>query len=58
MIAKMEKAKVEQLIEKAKSLNLMGLGFILSFGIDAICKAYNGIGPQFLPERLRNKVTS
>lgn len=54
----MEKSKVEQLIEKAKSLNLMGLRFILGFGIDAICKAYNGIGPQFLPEKLRNKVTS
>ena len=54
----MEKSKVEQLIEKAKSLNLMGLRFILGFGVDAICKAYNGIGPQFLPEKLRNKVTS
>lgn len=54
----MEKSKVEQLIEKAKSLNLMGLRFILGFSIDAICKAYNGIGPQFLPEKLRNKVTS
>ena len=53
----MEKNKVEQLIEKSKTLGLMGLDFILSFSIDAICKAYNGIGPQFLPEKLRNKVT-
>lgn len=54
----MEKNKVEQLIEKSKTLGLMGLDFILSFSIDAICKAYNGIGPQFLPEKLRNKVTA
>ena len=54
----MKKSNVENLIEKSKALGLMGLNFILSFGIDAICKAYNGIGPQFLPEKLRDKVTS
>ena len=54
----MKKSNVENLIEKSKALGLMGLNFILSFGIDAICKAYNGIGPQFLPEMLRDKVTS
>ena len=52
----MEKTKVEKLIEKAKALNLMGLNFILGFSVDAICKAYNGIGPQFLAERLRNRL--
>ena len=54
----MEKNKVEQLIEKSKALCLVGLDFILSFSIEDICKAYNGIGPQFLPEKLRDKVTS
>lgn len=45
-------------VEKSKSLKLIGLDFILGFNIDDICNAYNGIGPQFLPEKLRDKVTS
>ena len=35
----------------------MGLDFVLSFGIYGICEAYNGIGPQFLPENMRDGVT-
>ena len=54
----MDKSKVEEIVEKARALNIMGMDFVLSFSVDAICKAYNGIGPQFLPEKLRNKVTS
>lgn len=54
----MKREIVDQLIEKSKRLNLMGLNFLTEFGIDSACKAYNGIGPQFLPENLRNKVTS
>lgn len=53
-----KQSNVENLIEKSKALGLMGLNFILSFGIDAICKAYNGIGPQFLPEKLRDTVAT
>lgn len=48
---------VEQIIEKSKSLGLMGLEYLIGFDIEDVCKAYNGIGPQFLPEKLRNKVT-
>ena len=54
----MDIIRVEQLVEKSKTIGLMGLDFILSFSADAISKAYNGIGPQFLNERLRNKVTT
>ena len=54
----MDKTKVIQVIENAKTIRIKGLDFVLSFGIDEICKAYNGIGPQFLPEDLRDKVTN
>lgn len=53
----MDKEKVEQVVEKSRSIGLMGLDFINGFSIDEICAAYNGIGPQFLPTKLRDKVT-
>ena len=53
----MEKAKVEELIEKAKSLGLSGVGFLSGHTVDEVSSWYNGIGPQFLPCELRDKVT-
>ena len=49
---------VKQLIEKSKALGLMGLVFLSGFGIEDVLKAYNGIGPQFLPENLRDKAAT
>lgn len=54
----MDKSVVIPLIAKAHALELAGLDFLDSFTVDEVCREYNGIGPQFLPENLRNKVTS
>lgn len=54
----MDRKQVEDVIEQAKAVNVMGLYFVMGFDVETICKEYNGIGPQFLPEKLRDKVTS
>ena len=54
----MSKDEVMKVIGRAKELKVMGLGFLESNSIEDVCRDYNGIGPQFLPERLRDKVTS
>ena len=53
----MDRQMVDNVIAKAKSLKVMGLGFLNGCDIETICREYNGIGPQFLPEKLRGKVT-
>lgn len=54
----MEASKVAEVVAKAKELCLMGLDFVSEFDTEGICKDYNGIGPQFLPPKLRDGVTS
>lgn len=53
----MDRKTVEAVVEKARSLKVMGLDFLNKCDIEKICREYNGIGPQFLSEKLRNKVT-
>lgn len=53
----MDRTTVGKVLEQAKAIKIMGLDFVLSFGIDGICEAYNGIGPQFFPENMRDGVT-
>lgn len=53
----MEKNRVEQLVEKAKSLRLEGAECLVGMDMDEVCGAYNGIGPQFLGEKLRDGMT-
>lgn len=54
----MEASKVSEVWARAKEIGLMGLDFMDEFTVDEICRGYNGIGPQFLPVRLRDGVTS
>lgn len=53
----MEKEKVKSLIEKAENIGLKGVLMLEAWGVDEICLEYNGIGPAFLPSKLREKVT-
>lgn len=53
----MDKEKVSEVVAEANRLHLMGVDFVNGFDIDDVCRDYNGIGPQFLPVKLRDKVT-
>ena len=50
-------AHVAELIEKAKAAGLRGADWLESLGAKRCCEGYNGIGPEFLPPALREKVT-
>lgn len=53
----MNKDKVRELVATAVALKLRGAEFAFSHTVDEICAAYNGVGPQFLPPKLRDFVT-
>lgn len=50
-------AHVAKLIEKAKAAGLKGADWLESLGVKRCCEGYNGIGPEFLPAKVRNLVT-
>ena len=50
-------AHVAELMAKAKAAGLEGLGWLESLGVKRCCEGYNGIGPEFLPVAVRDKVT-
>ena len=50
-------AHVAELIEKAKAAGLKGADWLESLGAKRCCEGYNGIGPEFLPVKIRAKVT-
>lgn len=39
-------------------LSLIGRGRVLSMPIETLAKCYNGTGPEFLPQRIRQKLDS
>ena len=49
--------EISELIARAVALNLSGSVFVAEHSVDEVRKAYNGVGPQFLPPRLRDFVT-
>ena len=53
----MEQEKIDSLIERSKAADLEGLDFLSQFTYDQLADGYNGIGPEFLPPTLREKVT-
>lgn len=53
----MEKKKLDSLIERAKAADLDGLDFLSSYEYGEIAAAYNGIGPEWMPAELREKVS-
>ena len=50
-------AHVAELIERAKAAGLQGADWLESLGVKRCCEGYNGIGPEFLPVKIRAKVT-
>ena len=50
-------AHVAELIEKAKSAGLVGSDWAEKMGLAWCAEAYNGIGPEFMGDRLRDKTS-
>ena len=48
---------VADLYRRAVRANLDGVDFVASFTYEELADSYNGIGPEFLPPALREKVT-
>lgn len=48
---------VQDLYKRAVLANLDGVDFVASFPDEELADSYNGIGPEFLPPALREKVT-
>lgn len=53
----MEKEKLDCLIKLAKEADLEGFDFLSSYKYGEIAAAYNGIGPEWMPAELREKVS-
>ena len=52
-----DKAKICELLNTAKAANLHGYDFLVNLGIETLQDGYNGIGPEFLDPKLREKVS-
>ena len=52
-----DKAKICELLNTAKAANLDGYDFLVGLGIETLQDGYNGIGPEFLDPKLREKVS-
>lgn len=50
-------AHVAELIEKAKAAGLKGADWLESLGVRRCCEGYNGIGPEWAGEHVRDLVT-
>jgi len=50
-------AHVAELIETAKAAGLKGADWVASLGVKRCCEGYNGIGPEFLPARVRDFIS-
>lgn len=51
-----KKKVVYQLLAECIVYGLKGMDFVVSLPIDDIVKAYNGIGPSWFPEKLREAI--
>lgn len=50
--------EIDDLMGKAVEAGLDGLDFMARFTYEDLANGYNGIGPEFLPETIRAKVSS
>ena len=50
-------AEIDELLKIAVEAKLEGLDFLSSFTYAQLSNGYNGIGPEFLPSAVREKVT-
>lgn len=53
-----DRIEVERLIAVAKRIGLHGVEDVEQHPIGCLCADYNGIGPEFFPERLRRAIDS
>lgn len=53
----MENEKIDSLVQRAVVADLDGLDFLASYDYGEIAAAYNGIGPEWMPADLREKVS-
>ena len=49
---------VDALVHIAKAANLEGAEILDNYTVAQLAEIYNGIGPEFLPEETRNRVTA
>ena len=56
-MAKSKKEDIEELLKIAVEADLAGLDFLSQFTPDQLADGYNGIGPEFLKPRIREKVS-
>ena len=54
----MEAEKIDSLVARAVAANLDGLDFLSSYDYKEISAAYNGIGPEWLPDDIRKKISA
>ncbi len=52
-----DEKEINELLEIATAANLDGLDFLSQFTEDQLADGYNGIGPEFLGEKVRAKVS-
>jgi len=50
-------SKIIDLMVEVNRLALCGRDFVEGFGLETLAREYNGIGPAFFPEKLREKTT-
>ena len=50
--------EIDELLKIAVEARLEGLDFLASFTYAQLAEGYNGIGPEFLPSAIREKVTA
>ena len=53
-----DEAKIDSLVKAAVFAELDGVEFIQDFDYAALCSGYNGIGPEWMPAALREKVSA
>ena len=56
-MAKFTKEQIEELIQIAVAADLEGLRFLQGFSIEEIQNGFNGIGPEFMGDAARQKVS-
>ena len=52
-----DEKKIDALVKRAVDAGLEGLDFLASFSYDTLAREYNGIGPEWAGEYLRDLVT-
>lgn len=53
----MENETIDSLVKAAVEANLDGLDFLSDFSYEELAAGYNGIGPEFLPSAVRDRIT-